>query len=448
MSSPARAAARRLVVGLGLAVPLLPGCGDSTGSDTCVVESVTITGLPDTIPALQSLPLSASLLPAVCAGETVTWSATDGVTIDADGRVTGTHLGGPYGVTATAMGVQGTASTTVTVADLVQDSRWALAWTNDSAAADYAVSTTYAYSTGGAIRSSRTDTGAYTVRFPGLASGPGQRQTVHLSAYGPTFPRRCRVLSWDNDQSDLVVQVQCHDLSGAPANSRFDILVVPAGALQGRNAFVVTPASADDPIDALTAHNSSSGMIEVTRTAEGRYLVTFAGLARAGGDPETIHVTTVGPGSNWCKIVEWGGGVGVRTDLTLDVACYTAGGASADARFSVLLLERARQDRRLGFVWANMSTSAAYTPAAAFSFNSAGGPNTAGQNATGEYEVNWPGLERIGGSTAETNLVTAYGPDAVYCQVRVWGDVDQVLVDCYAPNGAAADAQFTAIWIE
>jgi hypothetical protein len=362
--------------------------------------------------------------------------------------VTGTHLGGPYTVTASVGAVQGTASTIVTVAPLVQDSRWAFAWAEWADSADYAVSPNFSFSTGGAIRSTRSATGTYAVRFPGVAAGNGQRQTVQVSAYGPDEPKRCRVASAGNEGSDFVAHVQCHDFTGALADARFDILVAPAGSTQGRSGFVVSPASASAPIDATLAHNSSGKLIHFERTSLGVYRVQFDGLDRPANDvPETLHVSAYGPGSAWCKHNAWVGDPG-SGHLLIEVACYSAAGSPADARFTLLVLGQGRASRRLGYVLADALTSASYTPNLLYNYNSAGGPNTAGRESVGEYTVNWPGLA-TGPGLAETNLVTAYGgADANYCQVGFWAANDATRVLCYDTSGNPVNSRFTALWIE
>jgi hypothetical protein len=418
------------------------------------VESVSITGLPDTLTALEPTQLSASILPANCAGETVTWSATPGLEITSDGEVLGSHLGGPFTVTATVGGEQATAQTIVTVADVVADTRWALAWADDGDSADYEVDKGWAFSTGGAIRSGVWRPGDYTVRFPGLAAGPGQRQSVQVSAYGSGEPRRCLVYSVENDQADLVVKVACRDFSGAPAYSQFTILVVPAGSLPGRSAFAVSPTKAGDPVPAITAHNSAGRPIRIARTAQGLYAVTFEGLARTNfpsAGAETFHVTRYGSGLGWCKIGDsWESSPPGSEDLTLEVECYSKTGTPTDAQFSVLMVEQGRPSKRLGFVWAHGSAVANYTPNGSYSFNSTGGTNVISQPfaGIGSYEVSFSGLQRVAGQIAETVLVTAQGSSStVYCQVDDWHS-DDADVLCYDTAGNPANSRFTAIWIE
>lgn len=451
MPNSPRPVARPLPIICFLIASGLAACSDSTGSsqEQCTaVSSITISGLPDTLQALDATQLSASIQPASCAGETVTWSAGPGLDVESNGQVTGTHLGGPYTVTASAGGMQGTASTIVTVAPLVPDSRWALAWANWEDSADYAVDPTYASSTGGPIRSTRSATGTYAVRFPGLTSGAGQRQTVQVSAYGPGEPRRCRVASAGNEGSSFVAHVLCHDFTGALADSRFDILVAPAGSTPGRSGFVVSPGRPDEPIDASLAHSSSGKLIHFEQKSLGVFRIQFDGLHRPADDvPETVHVSAYGAGESWCKHNAWESDP-VAGHLLIEVACYSATGAPADGRFTLLVLEQARSNRRLGYVWAHSVAPGSYTPSPNYNYNSDGGPNTATRSSTGEYTVSWPGLD-TGPGLMETNLVTAYGGgDANYCQVAFWASNDATEVVCYDPSGNPADSRYTAIWIE
>lgn len=426
------------------------GCGsDPTQPDPgCSTPTVAVSGLPGTMVAFQTAQLTATVQPAACAGESVSWSASAGLSVSASGTVTATHVGGPFTVTATVKGVQASQTTSITMPPVVTDTRWALAWTDDPAAADYAVQSFWAYSTGASIRSARTGPGTYAVRFPGLARSAGQREAVHVSAYGGV-PRRCRVHSWANDGTDLVAQVRCHDFAGALADSYFTILVTPAGSTQGRSAFVVTPSQdGSGPLDATTTHSSSQGAITVTRTETGRYRVRFDGLGRGGVGTarETFHVTAYGDGTAWCKLNYWDEG---GSDAQVFVDCYDIAGNRADARFAVLMLERGRPDRRLGYVWSHTIDTPAYNPSATYAFNSSGAVNVGAWLAAGRYDIDWTGLGRVGGvSTAETNLITAYGGDnAVYCQTRNWGTASTEF-HCYAPDGTLANAQFVAIWIE
>jgi hypothetical protein len=95
------------------------------------------------------------------------------------------------------------------------------AWAHNSTAANYTPEPIYSYNPGGSITASSTSTGSYHVAFNGLNQSGRPGGTVHVTAYDPQ--RRCSVLAWS---PDMTVSVACVDSAGAPANSRFSILVI------------------------------------------------------------------------------------------------------------------------------------------------------------------------------------------------------------------------------
>lgn len=439
----------RRSISMGAVLLLATACGSDspTGSDCNNLTNLEIVGLLDILYSGQSLQVSAEMDPISCDSD-VAWSASPGITIDQNGVIEGDQVGGPFTITAMAGGLTATGEISVASGPPVADARWALAWTNFPAADTYTVSNGYNFSTGGDITSTRTGPGAYTVTFAGLAATGGQKQNVQVSAYYTSVPTRCRVVSLTNQGSDLAVSIRCDDLTGTPTNSRFDIVVIPAGSLQGRSAFVVSTSAQGGPVPAASAHNSALEPIFVERTGTGIYRVTFGGLTRnfVGGGPDHVQLTAYGEGTTWCKVSSW---TSDDSDLAVNVRCFTPSGSPADAAFSALVAERGRAGKRFGFVWGDLATSdPLYTPNAGYNHSSADVQNTAYRFSTGEYIVNWPGLGQVPvTSTAETNLVTAYGQDATYCQVDGWS-LASTTVLCFAPDGTPANSQFTAMWIE
>lgn len=436
-----------------LALAAATACSDSdpTGS-TCTVSAVAVEGLPDQLAAFEEVTVTADVTQTDCTGLEVTWSGSEGLDIGTDGTVSSPVLGGPFEVTASVGGVEASAEVTVVSPPAVPDSRWALAWHENATVDNYTIDQsgyTYASSTGGDIVVNRTGPGAYTLRFTGLAADAGQRQAVAVSAYGSSEPSRCHLLSVEEQGADLEVLVQCFDLSGAPLDSRLDVLVVPAGSTNGRSAFGVTPSEDGGLVLAESAHNSQGEAIHLERVGIGHYEVTFDGLFRDTVAPtgsEIFHVTSYGEGVNWCKI---GGWEPVDTEnIRLTVYCFTPSGSRADARFSALMLEEERPGgHRLGYVRANDPGAGAYTPDLDSNYNSSGATNTAIRRGAGDYSSIWTGLGRPSNDVAETNLVTAIGGDATFCKVRNWGGT-ATNIDCYAPDGTRQDTEYAAIWIE
>lgn len=108
--------------------------------------------------------------------------------------------------------------------------RYGFAWANNSqATSNYTPDANFSLnSSGGAITSRRTATGQYLVVFAGLGRPAGRMENVQLSpAWEDGNQLVCNITSWGNTgANDLSVTVACYDLSGAPANARFNVLVV------------------------------------------------------------------------------------------------------------------------------------------------------------------------------------------------------------------------------
>ena len=103
--------------------------------------------------------------------------------------------------------------------------RTGFAWTNDATTTvAYAPSAGYALnSSGGAISSLRTGTGAYTVTFTGLSRTTALGETMLVTAYGGVNVS-CNVAGWS--YPGAFVNVRCYDATGAAVDSRFTILWV------------------------------------------------------------------------------------------------------------------------------------------------------------------------------------------------------------------------------
>lgn len=108
--------------------------------------------------------------------------------------------------------------------------------------------------------------------------------------------------------------------------------VVDAKEVYGGTAWMwaqTTSPTLDAPItaDATYAYNSEGAAITYTRTAVGRYVVTFPGWGTIGHSQVSTYASA---GVN-CQNSGWGGG-------TVRVACYDSTGSLADGRFTVLLM--------------------------------------------------------------------------------------------------------------
>jgi hypothetical protein len=99
------------------------------------------------------------------------------------------------------------------------------AWANQPTAASYSPMGLYAFNSGGkAPTVKRARPGSYAVTFPGLGGGKRAGANVQVTAYGTSGA--CKVRNWNAGGSDLLLNVDCHDAAGRPADTRFSTLVL------------------------------------------------------------------------------------------------------------------------------------------------------------------------------------------------------------------------------
>ena len=98
------------------------------------------------------------------------------------------------------------------------------AWANDPVSVSYTPSATYSHnSAGGPITATRSAIGRYAITFSGLGGNGTAGANVQITAYG-TGKKSCKVVSWSLPD-DFKANIRCFGLFGAPANSRYTILV-------------------------------------------------------------------------------------------------------------------------------------------------------------------------------------------------------------------------------
>lgn len=197
------------------------------------------------------------------------------------------------------------------------------------------------------------------------------------------------------------------------------------------------PSSASYTPSSLYSANSAGLTNTITRSGVGSYAVHFPGMAQGG----TVDVTSYSNTGN-CHVGSW-----FRDSVgqNVSVYCYAPGGAAQDSYFTASFTAPAGSPGTIGYVWANLPTSASYTPSSLYQFNSTGANNTITRSGVGVYQVQLPGL----GSYAGTVKVTAYGSGSQSCSVTQWGSgttVQNVNVACVNAAGAPVDAYFTATY--
>jgi hypothetical protein len=94
----------------------------------------------------------------------------------------------------------------------------AYVWANLQGSPSYTPSLSYQFNSTGATNTiTRSGTGVYRVRLPGLGFVSGH---VQVTAYG-SGSTRCKVQSWTSTIGAKLVNVRCFDAAGAPADSRY-----------------------------------------------------------------------------------------------------------------------------------------------------------------------------------------------------------------------------------
>jgi len=201
--------------------------------------------------------------------------------------------------------------------------------------------------------------GSYTLQFVGQAfstvGGGTHGGTVEITAYGTAPFVFCTVVDWYEANSDMFVDVQCWS-GQRPIDSQFTaILSLGSGSLNvghspnGTTAFTYLWANqptadsytpdgyyqqgliASDHCGALP----TPGPVTIVRHDEGRYWVTFPGMAMPANSVfSKVHfiVTAYGSSPIYCFP---GGLILDRTPPTLIVTCIGAGGGFADSYFTV-----------------------------------------------------------------------------------------------------------------
>ena len=180
-----------------------------------------------------------------------------------------------------------------------------------------------------------TGVGAWTVKFPGLATpGPIDGSLQASAVSQPGVPARCKVGKWSSSPSGQVALVNCHNAAGALVDSQFTLTYQYLRSLYGGaippkyfgylwNQPVGGPPS--------TNYNSILGPGANTLSPGSLATVKFPALAVL---PDDVQVTAAGPTSDFCGLnFQWthsGSDTIVR-----DVNCFTNSGSPVAPGFLI-----------------------------------------------------------------------------------------------------------------
>jgi hypothetical protein len=191
---------------------------------------------------------------------------------------------------------------------------------------NYAPQANASWNPAGAVRVFKSGTGVYSVRFSGLGSrltaNGGHAQVVAVG----TGSQHCKVSSWGGSP-DLFVGVLCFTKAGTPVNVKFNLLFLMPHDHLGY-AWANSPSSPSYTPSGFYSWNSGGGTVRITRSAPGKYQVTFNGLSADLFDGGDVQVTAYGGGNTQCKVEFW-------SSESVNVRCHRPSGL-VDSYFNIL----------------------------------------------------------------------------------------------------------------
>ena len=193
------------------------------------------------------------------------------------------------------------------------------------------------------------------------------------------------------------------------------------------------------PANSNYSYSSHGGAVIVDRVpgTSHRFIVRFPGFTDGTG-----VVLASGYGGNHTPVVtSWNITSG---ELRADVSVFGAAGAPAnDKAFTISY--RVRGGGRNAFLWANLASSASYTPTTIYSYNGSRPSPTIARLGVGRYLVKLPGLNAPFANGGNV-LVTPYGTAARRAKVEGWsvvGSDTEVVVRTSTMAGQLTDTRFT-----
>ena len=332
---------------------------------------------------------------------------------------------------------------------------WAYVLTSQSiqTTATYAPSWTHQFnSTGEKNTVTQTGTGRYTVRLPKLGARAG---SVHVSPFANPIageeaggPGSCSIEKWGPTSGDQYIWVRCFDLSGRATDGAFTLTYTNITSSPKPMAYLLadkpTPSPSTYTPNPIYQFNSKGATNTVTWTGGGRYKAHLPRLASKSG---YVQVTAFGGQSGRCQVAGWGP---AGTSQDVDVRCFNGKGVETPMKFtltyvqSISLVGSSFKSDLSGtssaYVLASKPSSASYTPAAGYAFNSQGGTNTIRRASVGVYQVNFADQQLERGIVQ----LSVFGKELVHCKATAWGTTVGLQVRCFTRTGTPKDAAFQA----
>jgi hypothetical protein len=300
---------------------------------------------------------------------------------------------------------------------------------------------TYQFNTSGGTNTiTKTATGRYTVRFPGLGTSGGN---VQVTAYRGNH--HCKVVNWYSSGTDQIVNVACFSPNGAAIDGLFTAMFenypAPNSSLYQsyKKAYVWAdqPNTASYNPSAGYQYNSANSINSIQRIGTGTYDVQLGRMNELGGN---VQVTAYGDNSDHCKVQHWNTASGVTTAR---VRCFNTFGQAADSRFS---LNYQMRNTLMGNEYSDFYSWNAGAPSPTYEHNGGfGGAQSLANPSVGNYTVTLP-AKMSGYKTSA--LITGYGASSDRCNINYWNTASsattsQVHVSCVNAQGQPVNSAFS-----
>jgi len=205
-------------------------------------------------------------------------------------------------------------------------------WGNNEKAAKYIPDTKYTKTVGsGQAQIERLSPGKYQLTLSGWDKQPPSKSNVQVTSYG-AGSAYCKVASWSPSGKTLMINILCFATGGTPKDSKFSVLISFQNA--ARTAFAWSSNTVKDHVAKERFAKNDNQPVFIKRNERGIYSVTFTGFLSDGRKFGNAQATAQGRSRAYCKIRDWRR---VRTDLTVQVSCFSPNGEASDSLFSILI---------------------------------------------------------------------------------------------------------------
>jgi hypothetical protein len=283
------------------------------------------------------------------------------------------------------------------------------------------------------------------MRRGGRASGPGWSEPWRWgsrSLSGRRSAPRWRPRTVTVDGPDELLKVRCFTVGGVPADQRFVADMTNRRSRSTDLAYLIADQpTATGAYTPAVSWDSDGTVDTVQRNAPGAYLVVL-GLAQRldyYSDPVHVQVTALTTKAVHCQ----NAGPQDEIPVPLAIVCQDANGKPVDSAFTLTFVHGANLlGAATGTAFADVNVQPVWgsgVPVVRTWYASAGGPPVVTHVATGEYQVDLPGLS-IGTGHA---IVHSAGNRLAACTIAYWWS-SGADVQCWSYAGhTTADSEFS-----